>query len=178
MVNLLSHSLGIKSHGWRLRIVIVCLLGVICAPGTAIAASDLDQDCDPKGWIPKLRAWWDPNSFWSAQIPEIQKEVEQRIRAYQMYLIQRQADAALAANEREKAKIEQATLEAQLKILGVHKPIPSDILEKLEQATAQADEAVAKAYAQTDIAFRRGIGSTMQWAEKCTAHAKQQLTAR
>ena len=105
------------------------------------AANDLDQDCNPRGWVQRFGAWWDPVGFWSAQPAAIQKEVESRVKAYQVYLVRRQADAALAANEREKARIEQAALEEQLRILGVQtRSIPSEIQRKLDQTLAKTDD--------------------------------------
>lgn len=46
------------------------------------AATDLDQDYNPRGWIQKFGAWWDPIGFWSAQPAAIQKEVERRVKTY------------------------------------------------------------------------------------------------
>lgn len=141
------------------------------------AASDLDQDCNPRGWVQKLGAWWDPAGFWSAQPTAIQKEVESRVKGYQVYLVQRQADAALAANEREKARIEQAALEEQLRILGVQtRPIPPETQRNLNQTLATADKTIRETYVRLDEAQRQGVASAIQWGEKCVAFSKEQLT--
>lgn len=140
------------------------------------AATDLDQDCNPRGWVQRFGAWWDPVGFWSAQPAAIQKEVESRVKAYQIYLVQRQADAALAANEREKARIEQAALEEQLRIRDVHtKPISPETQRKLDQTLAKADETIKATYARLDEAQKQGVVSAIQWGEKCVAFSREQL---
>ena len=140
------------------------------------AATDLDQDCNPQGWVERFEAWWDPVGFWSAQPVAIQKEVGSRIKAYQVYLVQRQADAALAENEREKARIEQAALEEQLRILEVQtKPISPETQRKLDQTLAKADETITATYARLDEAQRQRVASAIQWGEKCVAFSREQL---
>lgn len=140
------------------------------------AATDLDQDCNPRGWAQRFGAWWDPIGFWSAQPAAIQKEVERRVKVYQVYLVQRQADAALAVSEREKARIEQAALEEQLRILEVRtKPISPEIQRKLDQTLARADETIKETYARLDEAQRQGVASAMQWGEKCVEFSREQI---
>jgi hypothetical protein len=81
--------------------------------------------------------------------------VETRIKGYQVYLVQRQANIAIAETEREKARIEQATLEEQLRILGV-KPqqISPEISQQLDQALARADETIEATRVRLDEAQR------------------------
>jgi hypothetical protein len=140
------------------------------------AADDLGQDCNPRGWVQMLRAWWDPVGFWSAQPAAIQKEVESSVKAYQLYLVQRQADVALAANEREKARIERATLEEQLRILGAQvKPVPPETQQALDQAYAKTDEAVRATYASIDEVQRQMAERAIRWGEKCMTLSREHL---
>lgn len=90
--------------------------------------------------------------------------------------MQRQADTALAASEREKARIEQAALEEQLRILEVRtKPISPEIQRKLDQALARADETIREKSARLDEAQRQGVVSAMQWGEKCVEFSREQI---
>ena len=132
-----------------MKIVRHCIGAFIVLASTSslsmVVANDLDQDCKPRGWVQKIGAWWDPIGFWSDQPTAIQKEVESRVKAYQVYLVQRQANAALAVNEREKARIEQAAHEEQIRILGVQtRPIPSETQRKLDQTLVKADETIRR----------------------------------
>ena len=103
--------------------------------------------------LKKGKAWWDPIGFWSIQSLAIQKEVESQVKAYQVYLVQRQADVALAANEREQARIEQAALEETLRVMGVQKKsISPEIQQKVGEALAKADEVLAEGHARLDMA--------------------------
>lgn len=139
-------------------------------------ANDLDYDCNPRGWIQKLGAWWDPVEFWSAQPAAIQKEVGNRVKAYEIYLVQRQADAELAIHERERARIEQANLREQLGILGVQpKSISPDVQRRLDQTAAKVDEAVKATYVHIDQAQKKMAESAIQWGEKCIAFSREQL---
>jgi len=139
-------------------------------------ASDLDQHCNPRGWIQRFSAWWDPVSFWSAQPSAIQQEVETRIQAYQIYLVQRHADAAIAATERKKTRIEQATLEEQLRILGIKpKQVSPEVSERLDQVVANAEATLEATRVRLDEAQRQGVADTIRWGEKCVAFSQEQL---
>ena len=114
--------------------------------------------------------------FWSAQPSAVQQEVESRVKGYQVYFVQRQADVAIAATEREKARIEQAALEEQLRILGVKsKPISPEISQKLDQALAKADETIETTQASLDESLRQGVANAIRWGEKCVAFSRGQL---
>jgi hypothetical protein len=140
------------------------------------AATDLDQDCNPRGWVQRFEAWWDPVGFWSAQPAAIRIEVGSRVKAYQVYLVQRQADFALAENEREKARIEQAALAEQLRILGLQiKSISPATQQKLDQALAKAEETLQATYARLDEVQRQAAASAIQWGEKCVVFSREQL---
>jgi methionyl-tRNA synthetase len=114
--------------------------------------------------------------FWSAQLSAIQEEVESRVKGYQVSLVQRQANVAIAATEREKARIEQAALEEQLRILGMKsKPISPEISQKLDQALAKAEETIKSTWARLDDAQRQGVENTILWGKKCMAFSREQL---
>lgn len=133
------------------------------------AGSDLDQDCKPRGWVQMFSAWWNPVGFWSAQPSAIQQEVESHVKTYQVYLVQRQANITIATIEREKARIEQATLEEQLQILGVKsKPISPEVSRKLDQVLAKADESI-----ETTRAYL--AANAIRWGERCMAFSREQL---
>lgn len=140
------------------------------------AAVDIDQDCNPRGWVQRFEAWWNPVSFWSAQPAALQIEVQGRIKAYQVYLVRRQADAALAENEREKARIEQAALAEQLRILGVQtQTISPETQQKLDETLAKANETINATYARLDEVQRQAAVSAIQWAQKCMEFSRAQL---
>jgi hypothetical protein len=114
--------------------------------------------------------------YWSAQPSAIQQEVESRVKGYQVYLVQRQANVAIAATEREKARIEQAALEEQLRILRVKStPISPGISQKLDQVLAKADETIKTTQARSDEAQRQGVASVIRWGEICVAFSREQL---
>jgi tRNA A37 N6-isopentenylltransferase MiaA len=136
------------------------------------AGSDLDQDCNPHGWGKQFSAWWNPVEFWSAQPSAIQQEVESRVKGYQIFLVQRQANVAIAAIEREKARIEQGALEEQLRILGV-KSQPNS--PEISQMLAQANELVRAGQEHIDEAMRQGVENTIRWGERCMAFSREQL---
>lgn len=90
--------------------------------------------------------------------------------------MQRQADVALAANEREKARIEQAALEETLRVMGVQqKPISPEVRQKVDEALAKADEALAEGHARLDMAQRQGVARAIDWSHKCMAFSQEQL---
>jgi hypothetical protein len=155
----------------------VILIGLASFSFLSVAfGSDLDQDCNPRGWIQKYSAWWNPVGFWSAQPSAIQQEVESRIKGYQVYLVQRQANVAIAATEREKARIEQAALEEQVRILGVKpKQISPEISQQLDQVLAKADETIEASRVRLDEAQRQGVADAIRWGEKCVAFSREQL---
>ena len=155
----------------------VTLIGLASFSLLSVAAgSDLGQDCNPRGWVKRFNAWWNPVEFWSAQPSAIQQEVESRVKGYQVYLVQRQANVAIAATEREKARIEQTALEEQLRILGVKaKPISPEISQKLDQVLAKADETIKTTQARLDEAQRQGVANAIRWGEKCVAFSREQL---
>ncbi len=140
------------------------------------AASDLDEDCNPRGWTQRIRAWWNPVLFWSAQPSSIHKDVEMRIKAYQIYLIQRQADVAIAATERKKALIEQTALEETLQILGKDPiRIPAETTQMLNKTLTKAHEDLEAIQDQLDEANRRGAVHAIGWGNKCIAFSQAQL---
>ena len=151
----------------------VILIGLATFSFVSVAAgSNLDQDCNPHDWGQRFSAWWNPVGFWSAQPSAIQQEVEIRVNEYQVYLVQRQADVAIAAIEREKARIEQAAFEEQLRILGVKsKPISPET----SQMHAKADKTIITAEAHIDEVLRQGVANTIRWGEKCAAFSREQL---
>lgn len=155
----------------------VTLIGLASLSFLSVAAgSDLDQDCNPRGWVQRFSAWWDPVEYWSAQPSAIQQEVESRVKGYQVYLVRRQANVAIAATEREKARIEQAALEEQLRILGVKsKPISPGISQTLDQVLAKADETIKTTQARLDEAQRQGVANVIRWGEICEAFSREQL---
>lgn len=159
----------------RRRLII--LIGLASLSFSSVAyGSDLDQDCNPRGWVQKFSAWWNPVGFWSAQPSAIQQEAESRIKGYQVYLVQRQANVAIAATEREKARIEQAALEEQLRILGVKpKQISPEMSQQLDQVIAKADETIEATRVRLDEAQRRGVADAIRWGEKCVAFSREQL---
>ena len=155
----------------------VILIGLASFSFLSVAfGSDLDQDCNPRGWVQRFSAWWNPVAFWSTKPSAIQQEVESRIKVYQLYLVQRQADAAIAATERQKARIEQAALEEQLRILSINpKPISPEISQQLDQALAKADETIEATRVRLDEAQRQGALNAIHWGEKCMAFSREQL---
>ena len=155
----------------------VILIGLASFSFLSVAfGSDLDPDCNPRGWVQKFSAWWNPVGFWSAQPSAIQQDVETRIKGYQFYLVQRQANIAIAETEREKARIEQATLEEQHRILGVKpKQISPEISQQFDQALARADETIEATRVRLDEAQRQGVAVAIRWGEKCVAFSREQL---
>jgi hypothetical protein len=144
--------------------------------GSVAIASDLDQHCNPQGWIQKFSAWWDPVRFWSSQPSAIQQEVETRFRAYQVYLVQRERDEALAVHERRKKLVEQGALEEQRKILGIKpKEVSPEALERLEQVLANADKTLEETRVRLDEAQQQGVANTIRWGEQCVAFSREQL---
>lgn len=138
--------------------------------------SDLDQHCNPRGWVQGFSAWWNPVEFWSAQPSAIQQEVESRIKAYQIHLVQRQANVAIAATERRKTLIEQAAHEEQLRILGVKpKQISPEMSQQLDQVLAKADETIEAVHVRLDEAQRQGVVDAIRWGETCVAISREQL---
>jgi hypothetical protein len=102
--------------------------------------------------------------------------VESRIKGYQVYLVQRQADVATAATEREKTRIERAAFEEQLRILGVKpKQISPEISQQLSRVLAKADETIETTRLRLDDAQRQGIEGVIRWGDKCVAFSREQL---
>jgi hypothetical protein len=155
----------------------VILIGLASFSFSSVAfGSDLDQDCNPRGWVQGFSAWWNPVGFWSAQPSAIQQEVASRIKGYQVYLVQRQANVAIVATEREKARIEQAALEEQLRIMGVKpKQISPELSQQLDQVLAKADETIEATRVRLDEAQRQGVADAIRWGEKCVAFSREQL---
>lgn len=140
------------------------------------AASNLDQDCNPRGWTQQFSAWWDPVHFWSAQPSSIQKEVERRVKAYQIYLVQRQADVAIAETERRKALIEKTALEEALQILGTNpKVISAERSQRLDQILTKAHEHIEAIQNRLEDANRKGVLQAIAWGNKCIAISQEQL---
>lgn len=155
----------------------VLLIGLATFSFSSVAfGSDLDQHCNPRGWVQRFSAWWNPVEFWSAQPSTIQQEVESRIKAYQVHLVQRQANVAIATTEREKTRIEQAALEEQLRILGVKpKQISPEMSQQLDQVLAKADETIEATHVRLDEAHGQGVADAIRWGEKCVAISREQL---
>ena len=81
-----------------------------------------------------------------------------------------------AATEREKARIEQAALEEQLRILGVKpKQISPEMSQQLDQVIAKADETIEATRVRIDEAQRRGVADAIRWGEKCVAFSREQV---
>lgn len=143
---------------------------------SVVFGSDLDQHCNPRGWVQRFSAWWNPVEFWSAQPSAIQQEVESRIKAYQVHLVQRQADVAIAATERKKTLIEQAALEEQLRILGVEpKQISPEMSQQLDQVLSKAQETTEAIRVRLDEAQRQGVADAIRWGDKCVDFSREQL---
>lgn len=155
-------------------VILVSLASFSCSSVTA--DSDLDQDCNPRGWIQKFSAWWNPVRFWSAQPSAIQQEVERSIKQYQVYLAWREANVAIAENERKKARIEQAAHEETRRILGIKpKPISPELSQEVDQALAKAHESIKIGQARLDESQRQGVENTIHWGDKCVAFSQEQL---
>jgi len=156
----------------------VLLIGLISLSFSSVALGsdlDLDHDCNPRSWVQQFSAWWDPAKFWSAQPSAIQQEVQSRIQAYQIYLVQRQANVAIAATDRQKALIEQAAFEEQLRILGRKPPLSPEKSQQIDQVLAKADEQLEAARVHIDEVQRQGVENAIRWGEKCTAISQEQL---
>lgn len=125
-------------------------------------AIDIDHNCNPRGWVNQLKAWWDPIVFWSAQPAAIEDEVERDIKAYQVYLVQRQADEAIAVVERRKRNIEQAALEETLRIMEVQrKPISPEARRKLDESLEKVEKVLEENHAFVDTVRRQMLARTI-----------------
>lgn len=160
----------------RCKITVLTLfVGLMWA--SIATAIDIDHNCNPRGWGNQLKAWWDPITFWSAQPATIEDEVKRAIKAHQVYLVQNQADEAIAVVEQRKRGIEQAALEETLRIMEVQqKPISPEARRKLDESLEKVEKALSESHAFVDTVRRQMLERTINWSERCTTFSHEQLS--
>ncbi|MDH5667734.1 MAG: hypothetical protein OEY86_06975 [Nitrospira sp.] len=158
----------------KITVLTLCVSLVWASIATAI---DIDHNCNPRGWVNQLKAWWDPITFWSARPAAIEDELKRDIKAYQVYLVQRQADEAIAIVERRKRGIEQAALEETLRIMEVQpKPLSPEARRKSDESLERVEEVLAENHAFVDTVRRQMLERAINWSERCTTFSHEQLS--
>lgn len=157
--------------------IIVLALFVSLTWASIATAIDIDHNCNPRGWVNQLKAWWDPIAFWSAQAIAVEDKLERDIKAYQIYAVQRQADEATAIVEQRKRSIEQTTLEETLRIMEVQpKPISPEAHQKLDESRERVKKVLEESHAFVDTVRKQMLERAINWSERCATFSHEQLS--
>lgn len=135
----------------KTRLISIFFLGLT---STGALAASIDSDCKPKGVIAIAKEAWNPKTFWTGQLIEIQAHVEGQKTSYRLSVIERRRDRINAGLDAEEART--------LGILKNHDPA-------LERALADSDRIM-------EALARKMLQSSVTWGNKCTAYAKQKLS--